>query len=500
MRIQKTRVHRKNYVPTENVPQTLPTSGVPRFIPTNIVRRNLPTAKSRRNIPTTFGRRKLLTDLRRLSDEIPTDVKQSVGIQSELSNLKRLYNGHIYLSATVTWFVGIPSENTDGILTTLLLIGMSSECRRNIPTNFRRLQQLHFLSECRRKVALTGPVGNFRGNVPNNKRPRFPNGDVSQRSPTRAGFPGQSKGEKRHKESESYWTTNANSGRDAPPKSMDRRRLEGDERYPHHQGKTIVWNRLDDRPDGRDIKKPVDYNSRPRQTSMERHERQRGRESPSRTVTNPKHQSAPTPEKADSQQTISGGLQVRNGPDGQGTIVLVDPHAILTRDNGTFLIREGGIRSSPPAPRSVSPPLRLRDESEELSLDLVNLMNSNHIDDMVLTREEEAEVDKLADEFGDVNMDEDMIQNDDLLIDEPGYDAEIIDAISQLSSANAVNKENGAMTGAEKEPQPTTMNQMKNKSAGSSKIPQASSGQRSSSIKEAQCVTRTPIPEEERLG
>ena len=101
--------------------------------------------------------RKLLTDLRRLSDEIPTDIKKSVGIPSELSNPKRLYNGHMYLSATVTWFVGIPSENTDGIPTTLLLIGMSSEFRRNIPTNFRRLQLLHFLSEYRRKV-----VGKFR--------------------------------------------------------------------------------------------------------------------------------------------------------------------------------------------------------------------------------------------------------------------------------------------------------------------------------------------------
>ncbi|WZZ29290.1 hypothetical protein YC2023_012691 [Brassica napus] len=88
--------------------------------------------------------RKLLTDLRRLSDEIPTDIKKSVGIPSELSNPKRLYNGHMYLSATVTWFVGIPSENTDGIPTTLLLIGMSSEFRRNIPTNFRRLQRFTF--------------------------------------------------------------------------------------------------------------------------------------------------------------------------------------------------------------------------------------------------------------------------------------------------------------------------------------------------------------------
>ena len=104
--------------------------------------------------------KKLLTALRRLSDEILTDVKKSVGIPSVFSNLKRLYNGHIYLSATVTWFVGIPSENTDGSPTTLLLIGMSSEICRNVPTNFRRLQRLHFLSECRRKV-----VGKFRRTV-----------------------------------------------------------------------------------------------------------------------------------------------------------------------------------------------------------------------------------------------------------------------------------------------------------------------------------------------
>ncbi|KAF3547497.1 hypothetical protein DY000_02009582 [Brassica cretica] len=140
MRLHETRVHRKT---------TIPTNVVPRFIPTNCRRRNLPTDIGRRNIPTNHVRR-----------YIPTDVKKSVGIPSELSNPKRLYNGHMYLSATVTWFVGIPSENTDGIPTTLLLIGMSSEFRRNIPTNFRRLQRLHFLSECRRKV-----VGKFRRTV-----------------------------------------------------------------------------------------------------------------------------------------------------------------------------------------------------------------------------------------------------------------------------------------------------------------------------------------------
>ena len=69
--------------------------------------------------------RKLLTALRRLSDEIPTDVKQSVGIPSVLSNLKRLYNGHIYLSATVTWFVGNSSENSDGIPTTVTVISVN---------------------------------------------------------------------------------------------------------------------------------------------------------------------------------------------------------------------------------------------------------------------------------------------------------------------------------------------------------------------------------------
>ncbi|KAF3601877.1 hypothetical protein F2Q69_00037597 [Brassica cretica] len=127
--------------------------------------------------------------------------------------------------------------------------------------------------------------------------------------------------------------------------------------------------------------------------------------------------------------------QTRNKPYEEGykcVMVRMDkaPYAIITRDRGTVVIREGGIHSPPHAPRYVPPPLRLRDETEEPSVDLVNLMNSKHIDDMVLTREEEAEVDKLTDEFGDVDMDEDMVQNDDLLIDEPGYDAEIIDAIS----------------------------------------------------------------------
>ncbi|CAF1863927.1 unnamed protein product [Brassica napus] len=71
------------------------------------------------------SKKKLLTVLRRFFRRNSTDVKQSVGIPV-LSNLKRLYNGHIYLSATVTWFVG-NCRKIHGIPTTLLLIGMSVE-------------------------------------------------------------------------------------------------------------------------------------------------------------------------------------------------------------------------------------------------------------------------------------------------------------------------------------------------------------------------------------
>lgn len=104
-------------------------------------------------------------------------------------------------------------------------------------------------------------------------------------------------------------------------------------------------------------------------------------------------------------------------------------------------------------------------------------MISKHIDEMVLTREEEAEVDKLVDEFGDVVMDEEMIQNDDLLVDEPGYDAEIIDAISQLSPANAVNKQIEGLPEASKEPQGIKAQQMKPMFTGSAKLPPVPAGE-----------------------
>ncbi|KAH0942736.1 hypothetical protein HID58_002373 [Brassica napus] len=53
-----------------------------------------------------------------------------------------------------------------------------------------------------------------------------------------------------------------------------------------------------------------------------------------------------------------------------------------------------------------------------------------------MTEEEEAEVDKMVSESDGVMMDENMMENDDLLVDEPGFNAEKIDAISQLSPMN----------------------------------------------------------------
>lgn len=149
------------------------------------------------------------------------------------------------------------------------------------------------------------------------------------------------------------------------------------------------------------------------------------------------------------------------------------PHAVLTRDRGTVVIREVRTRSPPPAPRSVTSPPRLKDEPMEPCLELANLMESSHIDDIVLTREEEAEVDKLVDEFGDVVMDETMLQNDDLLVDESGYDAEIIEAISQLSPENAENKSNGTTTMDEATMQPIITDQVQKKKTGLPRIKKA---------------------------
>lgn len=375
--------------------------------------------------------------------------------------------------------------------------------------------------------ALAGSTGNNRGRFPNNKRPRSPNGETEHRSPTRAAYPGQSGERKRSKGSENYWISKALVNRDASLKVLEKEKGEKEGRYTRYQEKYTVWNRLEGnlegRFNGRERRSPSGNNPRLRQRTMDR---QRGREPyrsrerhyshpsqasqqawrprankiegkgrcPSRTVTNSKFQRTPPAEKEDSQLTISGGLQERNVLGGQGNGVLVvhknetseerlrrlkgkavmldEPtgNTPLSRNRGTVMIREGGIHSPPPVPRSVISPLRLRDDTEEPCLELDILMKSKQIDDMVLTREEEEDVDKLVNDFSGVVMDEDMMQNDDLLVDEPSYDAEIIDAISQLSPANAANYEKGVSPPvATKNSQPLITYQMKNKTAGASK-------------------------------
>lgn len=66
---------------------------------------------------------------------------------------------------------------------------------------------------------------------------------------------------------------------------------------------------------------------------------------------------------------------------------------------------------------------------------------------MFLITEEEAEVDKMVSEFDGVMMDENMMENDDLLDDEPGFNAEKIDAISQISPMN-IQEDNTGELGA----------------------------------------------------
>lgn len=75
------------------------------------------------------------------------------------------------------------------------------------------------------------------------------------------------------------------------------------------------------------------------------------------------------------------------------------------------------------------------------------LLNEENAKLVTMTAEDEAEVDKLVYEFDDVMMDENMMENDDLLVDEPGYDAEQIDAISQLYPMQI--QEEGARDGSD---------------------------------------------------
>ncbi|KAF3530741.1 hypothetical protein DY000_02041004 [Brassica cretica] len=81
---------------------------------------------------------------------------------------------------------------------------------------------------------------------------------------------------------------------------------------------------------------------------------------------------------------------------------------------------------------------------EEEFLD-VDMLTEEQAKQVIMTAEDEAEVDRIVSEFDDVIMDENMMENDDLLVDESGFDAEKIDAISQLSPMQVQNEPDEAM-------------------------------------------------------
>ncbi|KAL0886407.1 LOW QUALITY PROTEIN: hypothetical protein Bca101_010390 [Brassica carinata] len=332
-------------------------------------------------------------------------------------------------------------------------------------------------------------------NRSNNKRPRSPLDDGHNRSPSRSHNTGFSRGEKRSKVSASYWTSRNQEDSRKPLMASDQRR---EDRYDRFSSRNAtVWNRLDGKPSRRvpetsdlprkhqsrggevERNRGRDYYSTRYPQNSQRIWRSKNQESEfrsnnrSRLDENTEHRPPPPSQTmTDSQQTISEALQRRGFQETPGNGVLVvhrnetteerkrrlkgkapmhpesmertpmsaaknPPSGLLTRNRGVISIRNDEDRPAAEVSRYASPLDRTRTEKD--SLDLDKLMESEHIDKMIMTKEYEAVVDKL--DFGEVVMDDDMMQNDDLLVDEPGFDAEKIDAISQLSPVKAVGPE-----------------------------------------------------------
>lgn len=296
-----------------------------------------------------------------------------------------------------------------------------------------------------RNAAQQGLIGhptNPRNYGENNKRPRSPTAETYHRSPNNADFPGNSRGEKRTKASETYWTSRSLRDNDKARKGSDVRRDEKQERYTQIQShqKEDVWSRLDNhsrkraefvsrkeqRTQGRQQRDDAYYpRNRKVQTSQKSQQVWRPRSQTieeksndlSRTATNSKLVRNLSPEKADSQQTISGAYPERNRNGGQGNGVLVVhqnetdeermrrlkgkvhktaespektlPSAVLLRDRGTVVIREGEPRTPIASSRYVSSHHRPESRKDGPSLDLDKLMRSEQIENMVMTREEE---------------------------------------------------------------------------------------------------------------
>ncbi|KAL0876203.1 hypothetical protein Bca101_025908 [Brassica carinata] len=199
-----------------------------------------------------------------------------------------------------------------------------------------------------------GSLGTNRNSNTNNKRPRSPSSDEYPRSPShfRSQHPGSSKGDKRTKVSESYW--NSRSLRDdkyplaeSYRKGSERR---GDTKFDltnKNGHRDTVWNRLEHHEQGRKVDyKTTQDNRRDRHRGQKtykpkncgtmkafqqsqqvwrpsRHENDERSHNQSRSASLLKNMSQSSPEKTDSQQTISAVLPNRMAVGGQGSGVLV---------------------------------------------------------------------------------------------------------------------------------------------------------------------------------
>ncbi|KAL0657150.1 hypothetical protein Bca4012_077734 [Brassica carinata] len=108
-----------------------------------------------------------------------------------------------------------------------------------------------FVKELREQNAVASQIHQELAPPPNsrnNKRPRSPSGEAPKRSPTRYQYPGSSRGEKRSKESEYYWTAKRNEERF--PREKDLRK--GDHQDPVEKSfrrdsrNTSIWNCLEE--------------------------------------------------------------------------------------------------------------------------------------------------------------------------------------------------------------------------------------------------------------
>ncbi|KAG2249662.1 hypothetical protein Bca52824_089290 [Brassica carinata] len=182
-------------------------------------------------------------------------------------------------------------------------------------------------------------------NRSNNKRPRSPSDEGQNRSPSRSLNTGFSRGEKRSKDSASYWTSRNQEDPRKPPMDSEQRR---ENRYDRFSSRNAsVWNRLDGQHPRRTSEssdlprkhqsrggevarnRGRDYYSTSYPQNSQRIWRSKNQESDSRSNNrsrldaNTEYRVLPSQTMTDSQQTISEALPRRSPQETTGNGVLV---------------------------------------------------------------------------------------------------------------------------------------------------------------------------------